>query len=338
MDIGIAQPKWFRRKLFVRLVPVALIAITSSPFVDGSRSAASIASKRSDSTRKMTNISRRNILKPRAIYNNIRGGTDDVPTRDFGDANFGPGALNAADVERRRMQAEMDHEFERLERMKQYEHQRQMYQGRGVPAGAEEIFGAQQQQQQQDGASPPPELSPTVAKLLETVQSSGAITVMMFILVWRGISHYEMADKISGPLRIPAVLMAFLVCITNLAGFVVSMSARGPTKKLKIVINNNKVVEFVELIFNAWVLLFQPNANKNVREESLVRTFTNVFFLMQLQLYTKATWGVNRLSEQEMSSFENDNIPSGYYDEGIYQEESVSSSQQKGGQQYYGGQ
>jgi len=333
MDIVITQPKWFRRKFFVRLVPVALVAISSSLLVDGCRSAASVASKRSDSTRKVTNISRRNILNPRAIYNNIRGGTDDVPTQDFGDAKFGPGALNASDLERRRRQAELDHEFERLERMKQYEHQRQMYQGRGVPAGAEEIFGAQEQQQQ-DGAPPPPELSPTVAKLLQTVQSSGAVTFMMFILVWRGISHYEIADKISGPLRIPAVMIAFLVCITNLAGFVVSMSGSNNKTRLKIVINNNKVVEFVELVFNAWVLLFQPNANKNVREESLVKTFTNVFFLMQLQLYTKATWGVNRLSEQEMSSFENDNIPSGYYDEGIYQEESWSSSQQKGGQQY----
>lgn len=146
-------------------------------------------------------------------------------------------------------------------------------------------------------------------KLFTTV-SRASVSLFFFILMWRTVHHYELADATFGnrkkmPLR-AAALRTFVVtplvvlflgemmgAVLGLAGGRgiggVSSESRATKKRLKGILNLHKGVELAMMTYNVVRLAVWPSRYVT-REIYIGRIISNFFFLMQAQLYTKLNW------------------------------------------------
>lgn len=138
-------------------------------------------------------------------------------------------------------------------------------------------------------------------KLLASV-SRGSIAIFFFILMWRSVHHYELADQtFRGATRFFMVLPPVVLFLGNMAGCVGSiMSSNGTSgkKRLKAILNLNKLVEIVLMMYNVMRLLLVPS-KLVMREVYVGRTLSNFLFLVQCQLFTKVTWNAAKPSLQQ---------------------------------------
>ena len=132
-------------------------------------------------------------------------------------------------------------------------------------------------------------------KLLASV-SKGSISLFFFILMWRSVHHYELADlSFKGTVRLIMVIPTVLLFLGNMIGCVASLmssttkSSRNAKKRMKAVLNLNKLVELCLIFYNVLRLIFFPS-KKILREIYVGRTLTNFLFIIQCQLFTKVTW------------------------------------------------
>jgi hypothetical protein len=129
-------------------------------------------------------------------------------------------------------------------------------------------------------------------KLMSSV-SKGSRAFIFFILMWRDIYLFEVTDQsIKGSLR-KMLTRGFLttVFLGNLAGVVTSVTSQGHSAKnrLKAILNLDKVVETVLLIWNLGRVTLVPS--KFVPREIFVAGILHsVFFLIQCQAFTRVTW------------------------------------------------
>lgn len=164
-------------------------------------------------------------------------------------------------------------------------------------------------------------------KLIASV-SRGSISFFFFVLMWRTVHHFEMADHaFKGTTRLIFVIPAILLFLGNMLGCVFSVTSYGNSsskKRMKAILNLNKVVEVSLLIYNIIRLTIFPN--KFVMREIYVgRTLSNFLFMVQCQLFTKVAWGVAQVRKEVVTSdFDSD---SRYY--------GASDSRQQQQQQYY---
>lgn len=136
-------------------------------------------------------------------------------------------------------------------------------------------------------------------KLLASV-SRGSIAIFFFILMWRSVHHYELADQtFRGTTRFFMVLPPVVLFLGNMAGCVGSILSNGATgkKRLKAILNLNKLVEIVLMMYNVMRLLLVPS-KLVMREVYVGRTLSNFLFLVQCQLFTKVTWNAAKPSLQ----------------------------------------
>lgn len=134
-------------------------------------------------------------------------------------------------------------------------------------------------------------------KLLASV-SKGSIAIFFFILMWRSVHHYELADQaFRGTARFFMVLPPVVLFLGNMAGCVGSIMSNGATgkKRLKAILNLNKLVEIVLMMYNVMRLLLVPS-KLVMREVYVGRTLSNFLFLVQCQLFTKVTWNAAKPS------------------------------------------
>ena len=131
-------------------------------------------------------------------------------------------------------------------------------------------------------------------KLLASV-SRGSISLFFFILMWRSVHHFELADQSfqkAPRTRLLLVLPTIVMFVGNMSGCVaaiVSNQTKGSKKRMKAVLNLNKLVELVLFVYNVLRLTLFPN--KFVMREIYVgRTLSNFLFMVQCQLFTKVTW------------------------------------------------
>lgn len=128
-------------------------------------------------------------------------------------------------------------------------------------------------------------------KLIATV-SKGSISFFFFMLMWRSIHHYEMADmSFQGLIRVIFVLPTVALFVGNMLGCVAALSPPNPKtkKRLKLILNYNKVVEIVLFVYHVIRLTVAPS-QRVIREIYVGRTLSNFLFLIQCQLFTKVTW------------------------------------------------
>ena len=68
-----------------------------------------------------------------------------------------------------------------------------------------------------------------------------------------------------------------------------SSAGRKTKKRMKAILNLNKLMELVLILYNVMRLIFFPSKYV-VREIYVGRTLTNFLFIIQCQLFTKVTW------------------------------------------------
>jgi hypothetical protein len=128
-------------------------------------------------------------------------------------------------------------------------------------------------------------------KLLASV-SRGSRALIFFMIMWRDIHLFEVADQsLKGLRRLICVVPLILLFIGNLAGVVASFTSPGHSskKRMKAILNLDKLVEALLLVWYFFRLTIFPT--KHVpREIFVAKTFHSVLFLFQLQAFTRVTW------------------------------------------------
>lgn len=128
-------------------------------------------------------------------------------------------------------------------------------------------------------------------KLLATV-SKGSRSVIFFILMWRDIHLYEIADQaFKGTFRLLMVTPLISLFIGNMAGVITSFTqqSHATKKRMKAILNLDKLVEGILLVYYLLRLTVVPS--KHIpREIYVAKTLHSVIFMVQLQAYTRVTW------------------------------------------------
>jgi hypothetical protein len=131
-------------------------------------------------------------------------------------------------------------------------------------------------------------------KLLTSV-SKGSRALIFFLLLWRDVHLYEVADTtLTGVVRLLVVTPLCALFLANLAGVVASLTSPGHSakKRLKAILNLDKVVEAILICYNFIRLTVWP-AKYAPREVFIANILHSVFFLLQSQAFTRVTWYVH---------------------------------------------
>ncbi|KAL7535185.1 hypothetical protein ACHAXR_009008 [Thalassiosira sp. AJA248-18] len=162
---------------------------------------------------------------------------------------------------------------------------------------------------------------------LFTHVSRVSVSIFFFILMWRTVHHYELADATFGTrgkggggiraalLRTIVVTPLVVLFLGEMMGAVLGLAGGGAKppnqstkKRLKGILNLHKGVELVMIVYNVFRLAIWPS-KYTMREVYIGRTISNFFFLMQAQLYTKLSWddvSMNTVSEGVTESYYDD--------------------------------
>mmetsp|Transcript_9191 Transcript_9191/g.13865 ORF Transcript_9191/g.13865 Transcript_9191/m.13865 type:complete len:367 (-) Transcript_9191:246-1346(-) len=145
-------------------------------------------------------------------------------------------------------------------------------------------------------------------KLFTTV-SKVSVSFFFFILMWRTVHHYELADATFGPtgrrtskrgfkaffVRTIVTSPLVVLFLGEMMGAILGISGGGAgqshstKKRLKGILNLHKGVELVSMVYNIARLALFPS-KYTIREVYIGRTISNFFFLLQCNLYTKLSW------------------------------------------------
>ena len=165
---------------------------------------------------------------------------------------------------------------------------------------------------------------------LFTTVSRVSVSLFFFILMWRTVHHYELADATfsssssrkhnntglrTSLLRIVIVTPLVVLFLGEMMGAILGVTGGGSNashttkKRLKGILNLHKGVELVMMFYNVLRLAIWPSKYV-MREVYIGRTISNFFFLMQAQLYTKLSW-----DEIAKSTMEGGYATESYYDD-----------------------
>ena len=112
--------------------------------------------------------------------------------------------------------------------------------------------------------------------------------------MWRDVHLFETADQaLKGFTRLCVVTALILLFFANLAGVVASITSpsHSAKKRLKAILNLDKLIEGVIIIFNFGRLTVFPS-KYTPREIYIANTLHSVFFILQSQAFTRLTWYV----------------------------------------------
>lgn len=130
-------------------------------------------------------------------------------------------------------------------------------------------------------------------KLLTSV-SKGSRALIFFMLMWRDVHLYEVADQtFKGFIRLVTVIPLLMLFIGNLAGAVASVTSpsHSAKKRLKAILNLDKLVEAIMILYSFGRLTLFPS-KYTPREIYIANTLHSVFFILQSQAFTRLTWYV----------------------------------------------
>jgi len=138
------------------------------------------------------------------------------------------------------------------------------------------------------------------ANLMATV-SKGSRTILFFLLMWRDLHLFEMADQAlrnRGFVRSLLVTPLVFLFLFNLIGAITSVMQSSNDKstqhgrakrRLKAILNADKLVEMVLLAFYVLRLTIVPS-KYTPREIYVANIFHSLLFLLQCHAFTRLTW------------------------------------------------
>jgi hypothetical protein len=128
-------------------------------------------------------------------------------------------------------------------------------------------------------------------KLLQNV-GKGSRALIFLIVMWRDIYLLELADmSFKGGLRVMVRTFLGILFVGNMAGTAASITSQGHTanKRLKAILNLDKLVEATLLCWSFLRLTILPTRFVP-RETFIVGIFHSLFFIVQMQAFTRLTW------------------------------------------------
>eukprot|EP00550_Attheya_septentrionalis_P000849 CAMPEP_0198291438 /NCGR_PEP_ID=MMETSP1449-20131203/8967_1 /TAXON_ID=420275 /ORGANISM="Attheya septentrionalis, Strain CCMP2084" /LENGTH=318 /DNA_ID=CAMNT_0043990075 /DNA_START=154 /DNA_END=1106 /DNA_ORIENTATION=+ len=136
---------------------------------------------------------------------------------------------------------------------------------------------------------------------LMTSLSKGSMAIFFFILMWRAMHHFEMADEcFSGNKRLMLVAPPVFLFVGHLVAFCFALMTNRmqndhPTKKrAKAILNVHKLVELVLFIYNIVRMAIFPNPHV-IKEIYVGRALSNFIYLGYCQLFTKVSWDSGKI-------------------------------------------
>lgn len=138
----------------------------------------------------------------------------------------------------------------------------------------------------------PQQLNPLVKQA-----STASIGILFMLLIWRSLAAYELADQFNaGSLRIVAVAPTVLILCANLMGFVINvMKPFNFKNQLKFILAMNSIREFIELLYNIVMLVFNSPNSGISRDVYFGRFFMNVWWLSLCVTFSKSRWVLQTL-------------------------------------------
>lgn len=130
-------------------------------------------------------------------------------------------------------------------------------------------------------------------KLLASV-GKGSRALIFFVLLWRDVHLYEVADAThKGLVRILLVVPLISLFLANLAGVVASFTSPSHSlkKRMKAILNLDKLVECLLMVYYFFRLTLLPSKT-TPREQYIANTLHSVFFLFHTQAFTKLSWDI----------------------------------------------
>jgi len=177
--------------------------------------------------------------------------------------------------------------------------------------------------------------------LIQTSVAKSSLAFWFFILMWRSVMLYELADS-AKVARVFLVTPPVLLFVGNMIGCVLAiMSVTGAPqstikKRLKALLNMNKLLELIMFVYHFIRLTIWPN--RYVPKELYVgRIIHNVLYTVASQTFTKVTWDAVGEGGHPTEVMESTSIP--YSDDMYYksqsQEEYWDDPYQRGGPASY---
>ncbi|KAG7345141.1 hypothetical protein IV203_032672 [Nitzschia inconspicua] len=156
-----------------------------------------------------------------------------------------------------------------------------------------------EQMQKYQNLSPEQELSPVDdkgrAKLVQHVSKAARAFIFTFF-VFRDVHLIDLADHhITKTLSKRLVRLSLMVLfVGNLAGVVATFTSpsHSSKKRMKMILNGNKLVEMVLLFWSFFRLTINPTVHVP-REVFVASILHSLIFLLQAQSFTRLTWDEN---------------------------------------------
>jgi len=144
-----------------------------------------------------------------------------------------------------------------------------------------------------------------VRPLLNRV-STVSVCMMFGLLIWRSLASYEMANEFaSQPLRLLTTAPVIAILFANVVGLAVNLlSPLNFKNQLKAIVAANVLREWVEAVYNVFMLLFASSDSDKPMGEYLGRIFMNIWWNVLCFTYIKSRWVLHdpNASENRQSS------------------------------------
>jgi hypothetical protein len=157
--------------------------------------------------------------------------------------------------------------------------------------------------------------------LVQNSVAKSSLAFWFFILMWRSVMLYELADGVKTSVwRVLVVTPPVILFIGNMLGCVMAIMTvasvpHSTTKKrLKALLNMNKLLELVMFVYNFIRLTIWPN--QYIPKELYVgRIIHNVLYTVASQTFTKVTWDAVGESKPLMEDSSTSSLDGGVYQE-----------------------
>ena len=147
-----------------------------------------------------------------------------------------------------------------------------------------------------------------------------SVSGYFFLLVWRAVHLYELADQTRGFKRLCLVIPTVLMFLFDIAGLLVSFNFKDSNKvKLKMILNFNKAIELSCMSYSIFRLLLAPSV-WTPREVYIGRVLVNFVMIMQSQLLTKVSWAFSSAGGGGSASSGSYDAYAAYEDQQQYQQ------------------
>ena len=130
--------------------------------------------------------------------------------------------------------------------------------------------------------------------------TSATITILFIMLLWRSLSAYELADQFSTEyIRLMAVLPTIGLLCSNLIAFFTALTRPNNLNKnlLKTILAANIIREYIELAYNAIMLVLNNPTAQVPREIYFGRFFGNVWWLLLTSSFSKTRWTLSQFQK-----------------------------------------